>query len=497
MSEVRNPARINAATPFVSADAVRAMFSRAMSDMYKFEAPQYTALAELVAKVNRDALREAPELEEELREASEIGRLGVERHGAIRVGNAEELSIVRRLFAVMGMVPVGYYDLSVAGIPVHSTAFRPIDDAALRRNSFRVFTSLLRLDLIDDIELRREAAAILARREIVTPRARKLLDYFEKDGGFDEGAAREFVTEAVETFRWRSQATVSAELYRKFFAAHPLIADVACFNGPHINHLTLRALDIDAAQCAMAARNMNPKAIVEGPPRRRRPILLRQTSFRALPEPISFTEADGSRAEGVHAARFGEIEQRGAALTAKGRSLYDRLLADAHAAAPLAADGSNAAAFVEELGRRFAAFPDDDATLRAERLAFFRYSPTAEGVSHEGAAPPASIEELLRAGLLRIQPIIYEDFLPVSAAGIFRSNLKEERRESYVERASRKAFEEAMGTEILDELTLYQEAERSSLAAGLEVLGLDPAGAFTQGSKSFGADIGVPANSHN
>jgi len=32
-------------------------------------------------------------------------------------------------------------------VPVHSTAFRPVDDTALRRNPFRVFTSLLRPEL--------------------------------------------------------------------------------------------------------------------------------------------------------------------------------------------------------------------------------------------------------------------------------------------------------------------------------------------------------------
>ncbi|RNK48461.1 2-oxoadipate dioxygenase/decarboxylase family protein, partial [Xanthomonas vasicola] len=75
-------------------------------------------------------------------------------HGAIRVATAAELATLRRLFAVMGMQPVGYYDLSVAGVPVHSTAFRPIDEAALSANPFRVFTSLLRLELIEDAALR-------------------------------------------------------------------------------------------------------------------------------------------------------------------------------------------------------------------------------------------------------------------------------------------------------------------------------------------------------
>jgi uncharacterized glyoxalase superfamily metalloenzyme YdcJ len=40
------------------------------------------------------------------------------------------------MFAVMGMYPVSYYDLSQAGVPVHSTAFRPIDDARYRATRF-------------------------------------------------------------------------------------------------------------------------------------------------------------------------------------------------------------------------------------------------------------------------------------------------------------------------------------------------------------------------
>jgi uncharacterized glyoxalase superfamily metalloenzyme YdcJ len=457
---------------FISADAIRTMFSVAMSEMYKSEVPQYRALTQLVADVNGEVLTRNPELEKQLKLAGERDRLGVERHGAIRIGTAEELSIIRRLFAVMGMAPVGYYDLSVAAVPVHSTAFRPIKDEALRRNPFRVFTSLLRLDLIEDIELQREAAAILARRNILTRRCRELLVLFETKGGLDAAQAREFVSEAVQTFRWRSEATVSAEVYYKLHRAHPVIADIVCFKGPHINHLTLRTLDIDAAQLAMSVANMNPKTIVEGPPRRDRAILLRQTSFKALPEPITFRGARDSH-DGVHAARFGEVEQRGLALTARGRALYDRLLAAASASEPLARDGSNAAAYAKELARHFEAFPGDYATLSAEKLGFFHYSPTARGLSSAGSPSlPHTIEGLLHRGYVQIEPIIYEDFLPVSAAGIFRSNLGDEAPQNFTGRSNREAFEEALGAAVVDEQGLYAEAEARSRAASLRALGL-------------------------
>ncbi|MGD9543800.1 MAG: VOC family protein [Methylocystis sp.] len=452
-------------------DAVRAMFAAAVSDMYQAEAPRYRAMKTLVADVNRQTLAADRELARRLAENGDLQRLDVERHGAIRVGTAEELSTLRRLFAVMGMAPVGYYDLSVAGIPVHSTAFRPISDSALRASPFRIFTSLLRLDLIPDAEAREMATKILAQRDIFTPRCRALIEIFETRG-FDDDEARAFVVEAKKTLRWDGRATVSSAVYQRLHATHPLLADIVCFKGPHINHLTLHALDIDAAHRAMAARDMNPKAIIEGPPRRHCPILLRQTSFKANPEPVAFIEEDGRRVSGAHAARFGEIEQRGAALTARGRAAYDRLLAEAQAAAPLAADGANARTFHDELSRRFAAFPDEWTALGRDKLAFFRYSADPRARPREWTAR-ASLDDLLGAGALRAEPIVYEDFLPVSAAGIFRSNLGERGAEERVERADQRAFEAALGAPVLNELALYEEAETRSLAPSLQALGIE------------------------
>lgn len=166
----------------ITADEIRENFSQAMSAMYQQEVPQYGTLLELVADVNLAVLEHNPKLHEQLANADELARLNVERHGAIRVGTAEELATLRRMFAIMGMYPVSYYDLSQAGVPVHSTAFRPVDDAALARNPFRVFTSLLRLELIGNEALRQRAADILARRDIFTPRCRELIALHEDRG---------------------------------------------------------------------------------------------------------------------------------------------------------------------------------------------------------------------------------------------------------------------------------------------------------------------------
>jgi len=446
----------------VSPDEIRDRFSKAMSAMYQAEVPQYETLLALVEDVNRETLARNSALAERLEAHDELNRLGVERHGAIRVGTAAELAMLRRLFAVMGMHPVGYYDLSEAGVPVHSTAFRPIDDAALSRNPFRVFTSLLRLELIESPTLRERAAAILAERDIFTGGARELIALSESQGGLSNAQAERFVAEALETFRWHTDATVDLATYEALHAEHRLIADVVCFRGPHINHLTPRTLDIDEVQKRMPAAGMNAKDIIEGPPRRDCPILLRQTSFKALEEPTHF-KGEG---QGTHTARFGEIEQRGVALTGKGRALYDRLLGASREKTRGLANETHQQALAEVFGE----FPDDEATLRREELAFFEYRLTDAGHDAD-AGHETDMDTLIEQGLVTARPITYEDFLPVSAAGIFQSNLGGEQSDAYAGHANREAFEAALGAAVTDELALYAERETASKARVLKTLG--------------------------
>ena len=442
----------------ITADEIREDFSQAMSAMYQQEVPQYGTLLELVADVNLAVLENNTRLHEQMVNADELARLNVERHGAIRVGTAEELSMLRRMFAIMGMYPVSYYDLSQAGVPVHSTAFRPVDDAALSRNPFRVFTSLLRLELIDDPALRQRAGEILQQRDIFTPRCRELIALHDERGEFTAAQAQEFVQQALETFRWHQSATVDRETYQALHQQHRLIADVVCFPGCHINHLTPRTLDIDRVQALMPQCGIEPKALIEGPPRREVPILLRQTSFKALEEPVMFA----GEHKGTHSARFGEIEQRGVALTPKGRALYDRLLNEAG----VGKDNLNHQRHLQEV---FSEFPDSEFLLRQQGLAWFRYRLTPAGEAHRHAFGPGDDPQpLIERGWVVAQPIVYEDFLPVSAAGIFQSNLGNETQARSHGNASREAFEAALGCEVLDEFELYQQAEeRSKRRCGL------------------------------
>lgn len=457
-------------TALVSADDIRSLFARDMSVMYRQEVPQYGTLLQIVGDINAQILAEHPTLKAALVASDELSRLDVERHGAIRLGKASELATMCRIFRVMGMYPVGYYDLSVAGVPVHSTAFRPVTDTALQINPFRVFTSLLRLELIEDVALRAEAQAILDQRDIFSAEIHRLLVRHDQQGGLTEADAQLFVSHVKDVFRWHDNATVSRQTYERLLQAHRLIADVVCFKGPHINHLTPRTLDIDAAQLAMPQRGLSPKEVIEGPPARRHPILLRQTSFKALDEPVVFS---GDSQTGTHTARFGEIEQRGMALTPKGRRLYDDLLASVR---DVQGAGSAQDDYPTRLATAFLAFPDDLATLREQELAYFRYrvQDVQQYRDSRHANPSATLEDLVAAGAVAASPIIYEDFLPVSAAGIFQSNLGGEEQKSYTANASRARFEADMEAVVLDEMMLYQAAQQASIDAVMAYMPTSP-----------------------
>ena len=86
------------------------------------------------------------------------------------------------------------------------------------------------------------------------------------------------------------------------------------------------------------------------------------------------------------------------------------------------------------------------------------------------------MEAFIEAGWVKASPLIYEDFLPVSAAGIFQSNLSDQQHDNDQPRAghhgnaSRDVFEAALGRPIIDELSLYAKREAHSAQAVIEAL---------------------------
>lgn len=455
-------------------DALRGRFCHALSEMYKSEVPLYGDLVDIVWEADAAVVRASQEEAggQHSIDPDEIlpSRNRVERHGAIRLGTAYELATIRRMFAIMDMFPVGYYDLSVAGFPMHATAFRPRYREALEKNPFRVFTTLLRMDLLTE-KTQELAIRALEQRKIFTDRLLILIEQAETQGRLSPEECTEFITEGLETFRWHPKATVTLEEYQILKNEHPLIADVVSFQNCHINHLTPRTVDIDLVQKLMQDRGMPAKERIEGPPQRNCPILLRQTSFKALEETVYFRDTSGVYTKGSHTARFGEVEQRGYALTHKGRQLYDQILAQVNAEA--AEKKATAVEYEQILNRRFQEFPDDLSQLQSQKLAYFCYQLKA---SKQQQKPTTTrLSDLLKYNILKYEPIIYEDFLPLSAGGIFNSNLGSTSKAKQLimdAEPDLDAFQRVLGETVTDEFHLYKQMQEESLESCEKLLGI-------------------------
>jgi uncharacterized glyoxalase superfamily metalloenzyme YdcJ len=451
---------------------LRARFAERLSQLYGSEVPAYNLLVDVCREINAERLEKEGASAERL---GSIARVTAERHGAIRVGSPAELAQVARIFGALGMYPTGFYDLRDAypnPIPVVSTAFRPVASEELARNPFRVFTSVLVPEdrRFFSADLGARVARFVAERRLFPEELLTLAGRAEAEGGLTEANAERFLDLAAASFAL-SPEPVDRAWYDELSAVSSVAADIGGVGSTHINHLTPRVLDIDELYRRMVDRGVEMIDEIQGPPRWSGPdVLLRQTSFRALAEPRRFREADGTLTVGSLRVRFGEVEARGIALTAAGRARYEQL--DVETARRLQSDPAlsrqEVAAEVWSAG-----FPRSEAELVAQDLAFFSYVAVTDRPG-DGKAPPSGTSELLSEGWLRAEPVVYEDFLPRSAAGIFSSNLTAVGSvDAQAGAAERDGawMSEMLGRPVLDPDTLYRGQSLASLRAARARLG--------------------------
>ncbi len=480
----------------------------------------------------------------------QIDKTSGERHGAIRIGRPDEYRWIARFFACFAMEPHNFYDMTSVGSksqPIIATAFRSVLNP-----EHRVFTSLLMTDYFDPAT-RSRIEALLAPRQVFSPRAKELIEKSERQGGLTPDDADALIREGTERiFKWTGKAR-DFQLYKELSdSGFKIAADIACFQSHHLNHLTpntfcmdlytsamkfclgelpeaafrtraenalkrmqkeadrdylrltfkhLTTAQIDALPSAqppaglaeqlaatLIARLLQPdlqlsklnhsgfKDFTEGPAEDT-PVFLRQDAYKALTEPVVFTNADGSEVQAVHTARFGEIEQRTYAATPSGRKLYDQCLANAEADRDKDPGlvKRDFAAYEAMYARHFAPFPKTLAELVAKGLVYARYFATPKGRSAKASIGTTDIQELVKLGYLAFEGLRYEDFLPVSAAGIFASNLNQygtKTTAAVKPTYTQQQLEQIIGKPIIDTNAVYHGIQAESLLDAYDALGL-------------------------
>lgn len=450
---------------------LRAEFALRLATLYGNEVPAYNTLVDVSREVNEDFIRKNGADAERL---GSIQRVTAERHGAIRVGSARELAQVARVFAAFGMYPVGFYDLrdaSKSSVPVVSTAFRPVDADELARNPFRVFTSMLAHDdrRFFDEETEQQLESFIGARTLFSKELLELADKATAEKELASEEATRLLDLATAAFEL-SQDSVDYDWYFKLERISAVAADIGGVPSTHINHLTPRVLDIDDLYARMEARGIGMIDEIQGPPNWEGPdVLLRQTSFRALAEERNFRHSDGEVRPGSLRVRFGEVEQRGIALTPHGRGIYDRMVADVDNWLAVSPVGTTRVEVATQVWRKN--LPDTETELALQGLAYFTYRVGRPAKAQE----PASLRELVKAGVLVPEPIVYEDFLPRSAAGIFQSNLSDDGSRNDEQLGTPYDIDrlsELLGSRIFDPNELYAAQQTASIQDAERQLGI-------------------------
>ena len=269
-----------------------------------------------------------------------IDRVTAERHGAIRVGSPAELRQVGRIFRGFGMHPVGFYDLRDARQRPGARGVDGISPDRRRRAGAQPVSGVhLDADVDDDRVLRRRSRRTGSRRSSARARcSRRAAGPGRPVRGPTAGwpgptptGSCELATAAFEL----SHRTDRPRLVRPAGARSPPSPPTSAASPrTHINHLTPRVLDIDELYARMSARGIAMIDEIQGPPRlegTRRP-----AAADVVPRARRAADVPRARRHRRPAAstrvRFGEVEQRGIALTAAGRDRYDELIAEVDAA---------------------------------------------------------------------------------------------------------------------------------------------------------------------
>ena len=125
----------------------------------------------------------------------------------------------------------------------------------------------------------------------------------------------------------------------------------------------------------------------------------------------------------------------------------------------------------------FEPFPKTARELLRAGLIYARFTPTAAGLAARGTITTTDVHALIDQGLVAYEALRYEDFLPVSAAGIFASNLNQSGapltarvRPSY----KQSDLEAILGRPIIDAAAVYASIHNASLLETYDRLGLTP-----------------------
>lgn len=428
---------------WVEPDEMRSKYIEMLTDQFQEKFLDYGVLSDLVRDINNITLIQNTALYEQLIQQRERHFFSQVLCAHYVLNNAEDLEWLRRIFAIIGLFPVGFYQLGSPDFPLPSTLFRPLQHEAIRRQPFRILLSVRNLTETQGISGMQPLERLASRTQL-KGQFIEFIYKFEKYGMLNAVEAQHFLTalmqyvhpecQSLSPQAWMSETTQNLNPARQ---------------NAFIGQMTLPCLNMEKATQLTRDLGLDPLDHLEAPSQRNYPILSNKMSI-LLKSPHS--------SESAHRCQF-QIEQRGLALTAKGLKLVQGIFK--HLVVELAQKTRTISQQRRLINQAFKSLPDSDVTLYRQGLAYFRFclNPDAMPVAL-GSYTKQDVPQLLRHQVIQLVPIMFEDIVQPDLSQYAPALLEQHK----------KQFEAGLGCPVHDPMPYYALWQEESLQRCLKIL---------------------------
>lgn len=429
----------------VNSDELRSRYIKMVNDHFYIKNHEFAIISDVIKDINNIELIKSPILLEKLRKQGERDFYIEELEVHYKIRNKIDLSIVRQIFAVLGLFPVGFILQGSLQNPVPCTLFRPINNSNTKKHYIRV-----KLSYAYDLKSFKKTS----KEEVDIPKAAKscqklkqFLDRFQKDSYFIDSDVELFLKEVIDF------------LHPEFNTS--IIDQEVCNSGMRdsnsICEIRFPTLSLSRTLSMISKYKFDIDYKVNLPEGRKHPLLynLANIFLKSTNNHLYQTKVEPDALLNI------QLVQRGIALTPKGKSQYSKTLAE------IFSEQNQYNKKIDNLqrsiNRNFRKFPDSTSQLYQEGLAYFYFKlkPDMHLLNYKNWSKE-DLSDLIHSNHIDVLPIMFDGLLDTQELKI--NQLDE------LVRAHKCAFEEKLECSIQDEHEYYLMLQHQSLQQCLAAL---------------------------
>lgn len=426
----------------VDSDELRSRYIKRVNDHFYIKNHEYAIISDVIKDINNIEMIKSPILLEKLKKQGERDFYIQELELHYKIINQIDLSIVCRIFAVLGLFPVGFILQGSLQNPVPCTLFRPINNSNAKKHYIRIKLSYAYASKAynktqnDKVDTSKTCQNL-----------KQYIDKFEKNSYFIDSDIEKFLEEVIDYLHPEfNTSKVAQETHNRFLR-----------DGNSICEIRFPTLSLTRTLSMIRKYKFDIDCTVNLPEARKYPLLYNLAKI-FLKSPNICPDQTNVQNDALSQI---QLVQRGIALTPKGKSQYSKILAEFFLEQNQCNKKNDN--LQRSINRNFRKFPDSTSQLYQEGLAYFSFKlkPNID-VSNDKNWNKEDLTDLIYSNHVDVMPIMFDGLMDTQALKI--NQLDE------LVKAHKCAFEEKLECAIQDEHEYYLMLQHQSMQQCLAAL---------------------------